>query len=371
MKHEKGVFPWMLLAMAATLTSLLAWASPLAANDVVGDDGPHLRWSDGALEAGWVCDGQVVRRAIRAGADGAHVVAPACGYAFPVVVAASEPSAHAVRWSFDPVARIVALSDIHGQYDVMRALLLAHGVIDAQDRWSWGDGHLVLAGDIFDRGEQVNEALWLVYGLQQQAEAAAGRVHFLLGNHEAMVLYDDLRYVHPKYLAVAERFGVAHAELYGPDTVLGQWLRGLPAVVRIGDSLFVHGGLSEAFVRLGMDIDQTNARFRDSLGWSRDRIRADPVLDALYRGDSSPLWYRGYFLDDALSREDLDALVARWEVERIVVGHTSQQRIESLFGGRVLAVDSSIKNGESGELLFIEDGRLSRGLMDGSRLPLE
>jgi hypothetical protein len=52
-------------------------------------------------------------------------------------------------------------------------------------------------------------------------------------------------------------------------------------------------------------------------------------------------------------------------------GHISQQRIETLFGGRVLAVDSSIKDGTSGELLFIEGGRLSRGLMDGSRRPLQ
>jgi hypothetical protein len=34
--------------------------------------------------------------------------------------------------------------------------------------------------------------------------------------------------------------------------------------------------------------------------------------------------------------------------------------VSSFHGDRVIAIDSSIKNGENGELLFIEDGRLSR-----------
>lgn len=354
-------------AVTGAVLSLVGF--PLAATDIaVDDDGPYLRWHGDRLEARWVCDGKPVQHDIQFDAE-SPVVAPVCGYRHPVVV--DRDAAPDAAWAFDGVRRVAVLSDIHGQYGVMHALLQAHGVIDEADRWAWGDGHLVIAGDIFDRGTQVNEALWLVYGLQRQAAEAGGRVHFLLGNHEAMVLYDDLRYVHPKYLAVAELFGESHAALYGPETVLGQWLRGLPAIVRVNDSLFVHGGLSDAYAALELDAESTNARFRDSLGLPRETIRGDAVLDALYRGDSSPLWYRGYFNDDALTQSDLDALVARWGVQRIVVGHTSQMRIESLFEGRVLAVDSSIKNGESGELLLIEDGRLARGLMDGRQIALD
>jgi hypothetical protein len=43
--------------------------------------------------------------------------------------------------------------------------------------------------------------------------------------------------------------------------------------------------------------------------------------------------------------------------------------VSSFHGDRVIAIDSSIKNGENGELLFIEDGS-SAGLLDGSRVPL-
>ncbi len=60
-------------------------------------------------------------------------------------------------------------------------------------------------------------------------------------------------------------------------------------------------------------------------------------------------------------------MLDRLQLTRIVVGHTSMPHVSSFHGDRVIAIDSSIKNGENGELLFIENGRLSRGLLDGSR----
>ena len=66
----------------------------------------------------------------------------------------------------------------------------------------------------------------------------------------------------------------------------------------------------------------------------------------------------------------VQAVLDRLQLKRIVVGHTSMPHVSSFHGDRVIAVDSSIKNGENGELLFIEDGTLSRGLLDGSRVPL-
>ncbi|REP65040.1 metallophosphoesterase, partial [Mycobacterium tuberculosis] len=77
--------------------------------------------------------------------------------------------------------------------------------------------------------------------LQQQAAAAGGAVHFVLGNHETMVLYNDLRYVNPKYLKSAQLLGRSYPALYGPDSTIGQWLRTRPVLLRIGDTLFLHG----------------------------------------------------------------------------------------------------------------------------------
>ena len=61
------------------------------------------------------------------------------------------------------VKKIVALSDIHGQYDLAITLLKNNNIIDKNLNWKFGKGHFVIAGDIFDRGNKVHETLLLVY----------------------------------------------------------------------------------------------------------------------------------------------------------------------------------------------------------------
>lgn len=357
---------WVLLALLCLLVPGVAAAEGSDAPAVADaglDDGPYIfHAADAQLESLWLCDGEVVRL-LQPRSDPIPV---RCGFQHPLRV----PDA-----DIDPLPllpegiRIVALSDIHGQYDLMVRLLRAHHVIDEEDNWNLGRDHLVLTGDVFDRGPKVTETFWLLFRLQQQAQAAGGAVHFLLGNHETMVLYEDLRYVHPRYLDVARRLGRSYPALYGADSVLGGWLRTRPVLLKLGDTLFLHGGIAPENVDLALDRDATHAAYQASLGTSREALKADPATARLYDGKRSPIWYRGYF-NGELSATEVRELTERLGIARIVVGHTSMEEIGSFHDGRVIAIDSSIKNGESGELLFIEGGRLSRGLLDGSRQPL-
>lgn len=333
--------------------------------DHVDADGPYVFTTATGLEAQWVCNDHVVRRTLPARRAGT-VIAPECGYAHPLTVVPAQTAA-AARLPATP--RIVALSDIHGQYDLLVRLLHAHRVIDAADRWSLGDATLVVAGDVFDRGPQVTEAFWLLYSLQEQAREAGGAVHFVLGNHETMVLYDDLRYVNPKYLRSAALLGRSYPALYGADSTLGQWLRTRPALLQIGDTLFLHGGIAPENLDLVRDMATTNANYQASLGLPRDQVKAAPDSARLFDGKTSPIWYRGYF-DGRLDTDQVQALLTQLDLARIVVGHTSMPHVSSFHGDRIIAIDSSIKDGENGELLFIEKGVLSRGLLDGRRVPL-
>ena len=367
-----GVGSRYLFFAAFCLSALLAMA-PLSAQaqDVQDapassiDDGPYVfRIDDDGLEALWVCAGHSVR--VVQPRDAGHVVAPRCGFPHPAEVprALADPESVALDGR-----RIVALSDIHGQDELMRRLLRAHGVIDDGDDWSLGRDHLVITGDVFDRGPQVNEVYWLLLRLQQQAHAAGGAVHFLLGNHETMVLYGDEHYLHPRYVEVARLLGRRYADLHGSDSVIGGWLRTRPVLLKLGDTLFLHGGIAPEDLDLVQRLDDTNAAYRASVGAARDVVRADPATARLYDGRRSPIWYRGYFNGD-LSTADVQALVDRLGLARIVVGHTTMDEVASFHEGRIIAIDSGIKRGQSGQLLFIEGERLSRGLLDGRREPI-
>ena len=140
-------------------------------------------------------------------------------------------------------------------------------------------------------------------------------------------------------------------------------------LLRIGDTLFLHGGISPEALHMALDPAATNAAYQRSLGRPRAEIKADPATAPLYDGKTSPIWYRGYF-DGRLDTAAVQAVLDRLQLQRIVVGHTSMPHVSSFHGDRIIAIDSSIKDGENGELLFIEDGKLSRGLLDGSRVPL-
>ncbi|MDJ0908965.1 MAG: metallophosphoesterase [Woeseiaceae bacterium] len=198
---------------------------------------------------------------------------------------------NASEWRFDDVDRVVAMSDIHGAYGAMTATLANAGVVDAEGRWSGGSTHLVITGDLLDRGPDSRLIMDYVMRLEAEAEAAGGRVHLLLGNHEVMNLVGDLRYVALEEYAAfaededaeirerwfqryAERAGVdpsedpelrsrfdeshppgffAHRQAFSADGVYGAWLLDKPLVVVVNETAFVHGGLSPLIAEMGLD----------------------------------------------------------------------------------------------------------------------
>jgi hypothetical protein len=330
------------------------------------DDGPYVRYVAGGIEARWICAGEVQAQVVAATAWPVELP-PRCGY--PGTLHIDRPPPVETEARINGVARLVALSDVHGQYDLMVQLLRANDVIDAEGRWAFGDGHLVMAGDVFDRGPRVTEVFWHLYTLEQEARAAGGAVHFLLGNHEALVLRDDLRYLNGKYDRTAALLGESYPALHGPDTVIGAWLRSKRTLLQVDDLLFLHAGIHSSYLELGLGLDRANALFLESLGLDKIQLAKDPVLQALH-GSDGPIWYRGYFLDESLGQDQVEAWLGQLGVRHVLVGHTSQPVVHALFQGRVIAIDSSIKKGKYGELLFREQGAFTRGTPAGERLPL-
>jgi len=269
-------------------------------------------------------------------------------------------------WDFEspesifPISqKIFAISDIHGQHDRFELLLKQGGVMDEERNWTFGDGTMVIVGDIFDRGPQVTQNLWLTYILEQQAKLAGGAVHFILGNHEMMIMREDNRYIHEEYLNTTEKLtGYSYNELHAENSFLGRWLLSKNIVIKVGDILFNHAGLSPAMV--DYSIPEINKFIKENYKTDYEAIKADEKLSLFFRS-SGPLWYRGYFDDgkryQRVTNEQLSTVLTNFGVNKIVVGHTTMNGVGSLFEGKVIYVDGGIKYGNEGEAVILRGSK--------------
>jgi hypothetical protein len=221
--------------------------------------------------------------------------------------------------------RIVAVGDVHGDLPAFKAILAEAGLVDASGAWIGGDAVLVQLGDLLDRGPSMRGTLDFAMGLEQAAAKSGGRVVTLLGNHEAMNLTRDLRYVAPANWAEfadagsekrleeawrqvadlrkrrAKRLGqpepaaggeareawlqahpagyLEQAAAFGPDGVYGRWLRQRPALFVAEKTAFLHGGIAPAMAAVPLEeIDRRVHEDLATLDADRERFVAEGLI---------------------------------------------------------------------------------------------
>ncbi len=265
----------------------------------------------------------------------------------------------AVPDTFEEVERIVAVGDVHGDVEALTAVLRMAGLIDEKGGWIGGKAHLVQTGDIADRAPRTRDCYELLMRLEREALAAGGRVHVLIGNHEVMNMLGDLRYLHPEELAsYADQSptpdtpgtpkGLAgHRVAFSASGRYGMWLRSRPGVLRIGGTLFMHGGLQPG----------VSARTLAELNrWIRqDLFPGNPPGGGM--NNAGPLWFRGYARDpEPQWSRGLAEVLQRFGARRMVMGHTTTDdgRIRVRFGGQAVFIDTGLSKGYGGHLAALE-----------------
>ncbi|HEX4935084.1 MAG TPA: metallophosphoesterase, partial [Gemmatimonadaceae bacterium] len=300
-----------------------------------------------------------------------------------------------------PSPRLVAIGDVHGDYGQFVTLLRQAEVLDGKGRWIGGRTTLVQTGDIPDRGPDSRKVMELLMSLAPQARKAGGRVVPLVGNHEAMNVLGDLRYVHPgEYEAFrgsnsqklqerawrllsdsTRRADPSYREQWFAEHPLGwveqrlafegngryaTWIRENNAVVKIGDFLFLHGGVSPKYV--DSTIAALNAGVRTALSGS-----SQPPPGNMAEDPEGPLWYRGLATgDEAMLAAHVDSVLRRYGVKHVVIGHsTTPGAIMPRFGGRVILIDAGLAAayGANQAALLVEGGEVF-ALHRGKKLPL-
>ncbi len=310
------------------------------------------------------------------------------------------------RDTWKSVDRIVAIGDLHGDYEQFRSVMTMTKLIDDSGAWIGGKTHLVQTGDIPDRGPDSLLIIRDLQALQKKARKAKGYVHLLIGNHESMNIYGDLRYVHPgEYIALRDKRSAArqldyyqrfiiymtangsetiiddafktqwmttyplgyveHRVLWQPGGELGRWARKYNTVIKINDVLFVHGGINphQPF----LSIREINKTISEELGKS--------LLPegALTNSEEGPLWYRG--LANNPEESELPALVnmlEHYEARHIVVGHTTTRGVViPRFDSRVISIDVGLasQHGNGMAALLIENGQFF-SIHRGTTIPL-
>ncbi|MEO7634183.1 MAG: metallophosphoesterase [Sphingomicrobium sp.] len=298
--------------------------------------------------------------------------------------------------------RIVAVGDLHGDYTAWLDVARAAGMVDPAGHWSGGRATLVQLGDITDRGPDSLKIIRSVQQLAAEAPAAGGRVVVLLGNHEAMNLVGDLRYTTPgEFAAFADRQSVArrervyaqtrrslevdarrrnpailpsqvraewlartplgwveHRAAWSPSGAIGQWAARNPAVLRIGDTLFAHGGISSEYAKL--PLDEINRRAAAAM------IAVDDRPGSILNDPLGPLWYRGLVMRDADaeahrnhgppdSAAELTEVLTALGAQRLVIAHTpSLTGIGVTSGGKLIRIDTGISRFYGGPLSWVE-----------------
>jgi hypothetical protein len=309
------------------------------------------------------------------------------------------------------VKKIIAIGDLHGDYDNF-VLILKNpkvGLVDEDLHWIGGKTHFVQTGDIMDRGDRAKEILDLLMRLEKEAEASGGKVHILLGNHEEATItgislgYPD--YVSPKefvsflpedfrkarekeFISGLPAVGKLRVQILGgnldknpilhnlwtdvlinirkrmdPEAafayvdnfnkIYGKWLLQKNCVIKINDIIFVHGGINLEYS--SWKLTDINKVLRLEMGaYALDpispQLAGQPFTPRLVYNPQGPLWYRQ---DDVTSQTEIDKILANLGAGRMVIGHNF---LGSSGGGSPIFLQEDAVTRFEGKVWMIDTG---------------
>ncbi len=258
----------------------------------------------------------------------------------------------------------MAIGDLHGDLDATRRALRLAGAVDSKDAWVGGALVLVQTGDEIDRGDADRNILDLFERLKIDAKKTGGEVIALAGNHELMNVSLDFRYVTPGgfasfadlHLPAAQASEIkmsdpaqwGRAAAFIPGGPYATKIADRPIFVKVGDAVFVHGGILPKHLKYG--LDRMNDETRD---WALGKRAECPRIVS---SEDGPVWTRMY--SAAPGPEEcatLDETLQGLDAKRMVVGHTVQRNgVSSACSDHVWRIDTGISKAFEGKIEALE-----------------
>ncbi len=295
--------------------------------------------------------------------------------------------------------RIIVMGDLQGDYSVCVGALIRAGLISALSSLNPDDyhtitwlkegnqkTHLVQVGDVFDGaircplGSIPNEneegILDLLIHLKSQAKLSNGWVHLIAGNHEIMNICLNYRYVSPNGFLNFEKYALKNLECCDEDIkIINPYYYGalgrsiafskggvvrkkmednFDAVVKIGEHLFVHAGITKKLAER-FEIDEINQIFKSCI---REDDLNDSQFSQLFFDDRSIVWLRDYIEFNEQSKDELSDVLNLYKAKYLYSGHNVQEegiKFKSLKDGRgVWLVDPGMSGAFQGRKEILE-----------------
>jgi hypothetical protein len=261
--------------------------------------------------------------------------------------------------------RVVAIGDVHADLDAFRLALRTAGAINARDEWIGGALTIVQLGDLIGRYDEEREVLDFLFDLQRRARLGGGTVHALIGNHEVFGGRIDnqavgrnpfpawegipgLKLDDPR-LRILPPFARARGAALMPGGPYARRLAEFPVVLKLGETVFVHGGVVPRWAQYG--IERINREVRD---WLLGQ-RAEPDSALGVDDGDRVMWTRQFSANVTIEdcnvlEESLRILRAR----RMIVAHTVHEEITARCNERVWATDVGMSRYYGGQVQVLE-----------------
>ncbi|ORX42561.1 Metallo-dependent phosphatase [Piromyces finnis] len=246
--------------------------------------------------------------------------------------------------------RLVAIGDIHGDYNKLISVMRHAKLIDSKDKWIAKNTILVQTGDLIDRGNDIKEILEFLRHLQSQVSKYDSVMYLLLGNHEINNLQGQYQFTSEGDITTFNSMK-NREKFFSVNGKYGRMLRGeMDVMVAVNDSLFAHAGVSSTYAEQG--IDAINERIRDILinvpsfdemcTLSKNNITNPIYTEPVLNDQNGPLTTRS-FANDSEDKicSDLEKTLAITKTKRMVIGHNVQEygEIQTRCDDKLILID--------------------------------
>jgi hypothetical protein len=273
--------------------------------------------------------------------------------------------------------KIIAIGDLHGDYQIFIKVLKMCKLIDKNLDWIGKDTYLVQLGDTVDgkRPESCMhpsfkkesgeiEIIKLILYLDAQAKNDKGRVISLIGNHELYPYYlkNDKQFIRDyvkkkdieKY---PEVYNMDRYDFLKPGGIGGSLLgRTRPLVLQLGEFIFVHGSLTDKLIKHNLNpqtgkVDISKINDSTSL-WLQGKTKVPKFLEKM--DEENPVFSRLYSKEKTFNKTQCSKFnnqIKSFEgAKYVVMGHSRFKQINSACNNKLIRTDISLSRAFGGTI---------------------